>query len=247
MSKTDRQTDRSTWWSVTAFNDEIEQLESPAQYPDWLKFVHGGREICPMTLRVHFQGALQCHSNIRFSQVKKWLPTAHIEKAIVAEALRKYCMKKDTAAGEKTVRANDREYWPMERALVEIGLALDEMEITQDQVLKDPKAFYWMAVSCVCRRDPFRIAQLSIPNMEKSFSRTYQVWMAERTRALVLQPAPEVVPGDPEFVELFSPAQVSNRCLTAASATSADVGVDAGPAAPLPSACPTPSLQPEER
>lgn len=211
MTQTARQTDRATWWSVTAYNDEIEQLESPAQFPDWLKNVHGGREICPTTMRVHFQGALQCHSNVRFSQVKKWLPTAHIEKAIVAEALRKYVMKKDTAAGEKTVRANDREYWTMERALCELGLAFVEMETDLDQVIMQPKRYYWLAVGYICRREPFRISQYSVPNLEKAFANTTSVWISERTRAIVLQPAPVVVPGDPEFVEFNSPPGVSNN------------------------------------
>ena len=49
-------TRKSTWWSVTAYNDEIESMEG--NFPEWVKAVYGGRETCPTTGRLHFQGAL---------------------------------------------------------------------------------------------------------------------------------------------------------------------------------------------
>jgi len=97
---------KSTWWSVTAFNNEIDILECNSQWPDWVKSVHGGRERCPETDRVHFQGAIQCHQQQRLSKFKGWLPTAHLEPARSVEALKKYVMKSETAIGPKVIQTN---------------------------------------------------------------------------------------------------------------------------------------------
>lgn len=228
MPPTVRQTDKATWWSITAFDDEIAILESPEQYPDWVKTIHGGREQCPETGRVHFQGALQCNNQARFAQIKKWLPTSHIEAARASEALRKYVMKTDTAVGEKVVRTTTKEYWTMERALVEIGSALRITQQTYHTISADPKAAYWLATSYLIAREPFRIQQLSIPNLEKAFARTYQVWIREDIRALVLQPETGTAEEGPEFVEFNSPPGVSN---------------DASPPLPSPPCSPSPPLQ----
>lgn len=96
---------KSTWWSVTAFNAEISQLES-AEFPEFVAKVYGGREKCPETGREHFQGAIQCRRQVRMTQLKTWLPTAHLEPARNVDALKKYAMKEETAVGEKTERSN---------------------------------------------------------------------------------------------------------------------------------------------
>lgn len=110
-------TDKSTWWSVTAYNDEIELLESN-EFPDFVVKVFGGREKCPTTGRIHFQGAVQCRSQQRFSALKKWLPTAHWEPAKNKDALQKYAMKADTAIGDKEERTNTVEMITMEKLMI---------------------------------------------------------------------------------------------------------------------------------
>lgn len=122
MAKTDRQTDKGTWWSVTAFGDEITVLENKETYPTFVKQVLGGREMCPTSKREHFQGAIQCVSQQRLSAFKTWLPKAHLEVAIAKDALMKYAMKADTAIGDKVVRTNDHAlpYMTTDRILLEI-------------------------------------------------------------------------------------------------------------------------------
>lgn len=104
--------DRSTWWSITSFNDEIQIMENlmdgSLEMPSWLKEVYGGRELCPSTNKEHFQGALHT-SQIRMTQVKKMLPTSHIEKVKSdAECLKRYVMKNETAIGEKKKLSNPK-------------------------------------------------------------------------------------------------------------------------------------------
>ena len=74
MPQTDRQTDKATWWSLTIYDEkEIAKVEDSDNYPRFVKSISGGMEKCPTTGRLHFQGALQCRSQQRFSAIKDWL------------------------------------------------------------------------------------------------------------------------------------------------------------------------------
>lgn len=132
---TDRQTDRSSAWSVTAYNSEIEQLEDDTTFPSFVKAVHGGRETCPKTGKLHFQGAVILHSQQRLSALKKWLPTAHWEPARQRDALIKYAMKEDTAAGDKTVRENTVPYLDIEakmKIIAEAYLSFNASDVDKE-------------------------------------------------------------------------------------------------------------------
>lgn len=100
---------RATWWSITAFNDEATLLcasmEGKGEIPNFVKEIHGGMEKCPTTGKEHFQGALHT-DQVRLSQLKKWLPTSHLEKAKNKNALIKYALKADTAVGVKSSMEN---------------------------------------------------------------------------------------------------------------------------------------------
>lgn len=102
--------DKHTWWSITAFNDDIDLVEDKTKFPEWLAKVYGGREKCPKTGTIHFQGALQCKRQVRFGAVKRWLKQTHIQPARQKDALVKYSMKTETSVGEKTVVENDNPY-----------------------------------------------------------------------------------------------------------------------------------------
>lgn len=94
---TDRQTDRGSHWSITVFDEtEMARLHNRAEFPAWLKDLQGQMEIAPTTGARHFQGYLHT-SQQRFSTIKKFLPTAHIEKARDINALKLYVNKDDTA------------------------------------------------------------------------------------------------------------------------------------------------------
>lgn len=100
---------RATYWSVTAFNEEIEILEKRIEVPDYIKEIVGGVEKCPKSEKLHFQGMLVCNHQVRLSKIKKWLPTAHLEPARNKDDLRKYALKAETAVGEKSTWTNDWE------------------------------------------------------------------------------------------------------------------------------------------
>lgn len=94
-----KQSDKSCCWSVTINNptdDDITQWECLKDY-DWVKEVSGqlekGENQTP-----HIQGMVKTLS-VRFSQIKKALPRAHIEAARSQAALAKYVVKEETRVG----------------------------------------------------------------------------------------------------------------------------------------------------
>lgn len=80
---------RSTYWSVTFFNGE-ENQELP---PKWK--LEGQLEDCPETGKPHYQGMLHT-PQVRWTQVKKQYPKAHIEVCRDPVALQKYVHKTRT-------------------------------------------------------------------------------------------------------------------------------------------------------
>lgn len=145
MAQTDRQIDRSTCWSVTAYNDDIMTLVDKTNVPDFVKEIYGGEEECPTTGRLHFQGALVLRTQQRMSALKKWLPQTHFEVARNRDALKKYAMKEDTAAGEKVEWSNPQQYeqlheWLLKAAKVFVKTEDDYYSGLRDQSvqIKDP-------------------------------------------------------------------------------------------------------------
>jgi len=101
---------RSSWWSITAYNDDIQLLNDMVsgthEFPSFVREIYGGEEECPTTGRVHFQGALHT-TQVRFGAVKKIFPNSHIEGLKSnAECLKAYVMKDETAVGEKRKATN---------------------------------------------------------------------------------------------------------------------------------------------
>lgn len=215
MSQTDRQTDKATWWSITAFDEgEIKFLQGTV-YPEFIHKIHGGLEKCPDTGRTHFQGAVQCRSQQRFSAIKKMLPKAHIEAAKSAEALRKYAMKADTAIGEKSVRSNSTPYWTMEMIMKLLAITPCPARIvTNDEI-------FWYKVNFILVQKPYLVGLLAKPDIYRMWKHTSDTWILLMTDpitnqlleegAIVLQPPasdPEHPPWEapvvPDIIELES-------------------------------------------
>lgn len=93
--KTDRQTDKSSRWSFTAYEEQYALFNTmPPGIAEW----GWNAEICPETNRPHRQGYLRLQSQQRFAWLKKILPGVHIEVAKNWDALVNYCKKEDTRA-----------------------------------------------------------------------------------------------------------------------------------------------------
>lgn len=167
---------KSTWWSVTAFNEDIQTIQG--EMPAWVRAVYGGLEECPKTGTKHFQGAVQARQQIRMVQLKQWLPKAHLEPARSAEALKKYAMKEETSAGEKTVRENSVKFYSADK----ICLLLAEQSISQTDRQTDN---YWPRVRAILKESPELAGQLMNPTLKGFYTKTASVW--EYRVAIVLQ------------------------------------------------------------
>lgn len=106
-------TQRGMHWAITDNTqngqDFLRHLQAnPEKLPTWVKKIYGGLEMAS-TGQIHFQGHISAKNNVRFSQVKKLLPGAHIELARNFNASIVYAMKSDTAVGEKICAENPDE------------------------------------------------------------------------------------------------------------------------------------------
>jgi len=185
MSQTDRQTDKSTWWSVTAFKDNIEKLEQASSYPTYVKKVYGGREECPKTKTIHFQGAIQCNAQVRMSAFKDWIPGVHLEPARQKDALIKYAMKEDTATGDKLERINPAKFYAADEILELI--AQNALSLwTNMRYYETPdgiKDMYNDAICIMLRADRKLAGQLMNPSLRNFWVSTYKVWIAHAIAA----------------------------------------------------------------
>ena len=168
-------TKKAIWWSVTAFNDEIELCEGTL--PEYIRAIYGGRETCPDTGRLHFQGAIQCFEQVRMSKIKSWLKTAHLEPARSSEALKKYAMKADTAAGEKVVRNNPIPHY-----------SAHEMCLLLAQTSRQPDIGFWDRAKTLLAKTPELAGQLMNPSLRGFFEKTQSVWL-DRAAIVLQQPA----------------------------------------------------------
>jgi len=184
-----RQTDKATWWSVTAYDEGEQKFIADGTYPGFIEAIHGGLEKCPTTSRIHFQGAVQCKNQQRFSALKKVFPKSHLEPAISKEALRKYCMKAETAVGTKAVIANKQPYYTSEMLLRLLAITTPMLDSTDD---------FWGRVNRIIMSKPYLCGLLAKPDIFRMWKHTRESWVTLMTdpetnllmteEAIVLQP-----------------------------------------------------------
>lgn len=212
---TDRQTDifqqRSQWWSVTCYDNNITIIEDAKLFPKCVKAVHGGREQCPSTGRVHFQGAVECNGQQRAVFFRDWLPGVHFEKAISKDALKKYALKEDTACGVKQSTVNPVKYMTMDDILIEMAKCYNESKETtiKDEIdkraVRDPlvgipvvkdldEVVYWLLVKLVLKKHGKHLASsLANPAIRKMWINTQDFWIEEAALSITGQLDNEIV------------------------------------------------------
>lgn len=173
--QTDRQT-KSSWWSITAFNDEVDYLleiqNGEKEMPSFWKELSGGEEACPTSGKRHYQGCLHT-SHTRMSQIKKVLPTAHIERCkATPELLKKYALKSETAVGEKKTTKNDK-YYTMEDVLLKCAEVFVEQFQEETDVICEDDCGYQRISSRVVRQNFFLINLCSQPQMARAWKMYY--------------------------------------------------------------------------
>lgn len=182
--QTDRQTDKATFWSVTAFGDEILTILS-GNYPDQVDWVMGQVEKCPTSGRDHYQGMIKCHNQQRLSALKKWLPTAHLEVCRDRSALAKYVQKDETRVGNTgTIQNTNSGYLSTYDALVMLGRHVHQTMATAGlyrEEGEDPEEFYkrqyWQFVREILRTSPRYVSTFLKPDILRGWVNTHEVWV----------------------------------------------------------------------
>lgn len=176
MSQTDRQTDKSTNWAVTAYNAEIALLENAKSYPSYVKKVFGGREICPTSGKEHFQGHIQLHTQQRLSCIKKWLPTAHLEIARNFKASVAYAMKNETSSGAKNEVVNPRPFIDNQTALKMLAVTDIPVEEFGREVKDLDDHHFWPRVRIILKTQPHLCGLFGKPDIYRMWKHTASVW-----------------------------------------------------------------------
>lgn len=179
---------RASWWSITINNptDEDRKLLEKQNLPSFVKSIHSQDEVGDEGTP-HIQGAVNT-TQVRFSEVKKWLPRAHIEPARNKDALLKYVKKTETAvAGTQFVVQAD--YLSMEAYMRALAAAAREepdwtqfmMEMTFEQIAKKRDQWardeYWEIANEILLEKPSIIGLISNPQMERAWVRTRRTWI----------------------------------------------------------------------
>lgn len=122
MAKTDRQTDKSSRWAFTAYEDQYGLVDDMSKSSTIAEYGFNP-EVCPETGRKHRQGYLRTKNQVRFSALKKEFPGIHIEVAKNWEALKNYCKKEETREeGQKSFSGTGGKESPLTMAAALIKL-----------------------------------------------------------------------------------------------------------------------------
>lgn len=192
MAQTDRQTDKTTRWAFTAFEEQWGLFnEIPDIVAEWM----WQTEVCPDTGRKHYQGCLRTRTQQRFTALRKILPGVHIEPARNWEALVNYCKKKDTSVeGSQKHNVNGRKYLKFHEALIRIAnayvdeyvsiandmktLAFDEaIGFANENADKVDTRCYQRAVETLCSKHPEDISLYSNPQMIRAWKMCRGLWL----------------------------------------------------------------------
>jgi len=199
-SQTDRQTDKSTRWQFTAYEDQwslFNDIESHTIVAEW----GWQTEVCPTTQRKHYQGYLRTHGQVRFTALRKEFPGVHLEVANNWNALVNYCRKTDTALADTQVsQVSTYQHWTMERLFTEMARhaydahLYDELRRKESlKIVEDME--YWSIVRSILSEDSSRVAMFATPQVKKIWSNTRSVWIAKQSGADSITAPPPRAPG----------------------------------------------------
>jgi len=183
MGETDRQTDKTSRWAFTAYEEQW-PLFNTTVLPEIVAELGWQTEKCPDTQREHYQGFLRTTRQVRFAQLKKIFPKVHLEPARNWDALVKYCKKTDTAIpGTQVYQENKKEYLTMAQALTKLAAHrpyVDSsrfLEMDEKQIEAFQKKYYWDCVQNILKTSPDEIGLYSQPQYERAFRNTKQIWI----------------------------------------------------------------------
>lgn len=189
MTKTDRQTDKSSRWAFTAYEDQYQLVDDMSKSQTVAEY-GWNPEVCPETNRKHRQGFLRTKVQVRFSALRREFPGIHFEVAKNWDALVNYCKKEETREkGKESFSGTGGKEQPltMAQALMKLASYADPKPILienhphpgpdgttifidiWDQSSYDVRAMYVSAVKNWLKINPNIIALVSQPQYKSAF------------------------------------------------------------------------------
>lgn len=180
--KTDRQTDKSTRWAFTAYEEQWSLFKDMKQdVAEW----GYQTEVCPTTGKPHYQGFIRMSRQYRFKAMRELFPGVHLEVAKNWDALVNYCRKSETAIDDTQVHVKSTyEHWSMERLFIEMAkyaytqVHYDTLRRENSLKIVDDME-YWSIVRSILTNDSSRVAMFATPQVKKIWSNTRSVWIAK--------------------------------------------------------------------
>jgi len=182
MEQTDRQTDKTSRWAFTAFEEEWPLFKNMNEViAEW----GWQTEVCPKTQKPHYQGYLRTKRQVRFAQLKKILPGVHIESAKNWDALVNYCKKTDSAQeGSQVHQVSTTKAMTMAVALTKLATFADNDPPTdycepewEKRYERYIKVEYWKAVRKILTEDPDEVGLWTQPQYMRAWENTRSVWI----------------------------------------------------------------------
>jgi len=181
MGETDRQTDKTSRWAFTAYQDQYHLFTTVNEL---IAEIGWQTEKCPDTQREHYQGYIRTNRQVRFAQLKKIYPGVHLEPAKNWDALVKYCKKTESAIpGTQQHHENKKTYMTMAQALTKLVAHhpyVDNsrmFEMDEKQLEKHNNKLFWDCVQNVLETSPDEIGVYSQPQYLRCFLNTKRIWM----------------------------------------------------------------------
>lgn len=185
---------RASHWSVTINNPVDEDRKALGSPPGFVKKVMYQDEVGEEGT-LHIQGYVQT-GQVRMSQLKKWLPRAHLEVARDKNALMKYVQKPETSV-EGTQKVLETEYLTMEKALMKLAKIQDTyrgewdedswLEMTPVQRKNWEVKEYWRLVKIILEYEPTQVGLFTNPQLERAWINTQSVWRKLYSKQKVLE------------------------------------------------------------
>jgi len=184
----DRQTDKTTRWAFTAYENQWNLFETMNELvAEW----GWQTEKCPETERLHYQGFIRTKRQVRLSQLIKIFPGVHLEQARNWDALMAYCSKSESAvAGTQVFQSNPSRAMTMAQALdrlaiqgpmPEIPSHWDENERRETLINRLYTNDYWDRVIKILGEDENLIGLYSQPQYLRAWLATFPVWIDRQT------------------------------------------------------------------
>lgn len=179
----DRQTDKTTRWSFTAYKEQWKLFEiMPDKVAEW----GWQTEICPQTQREHYQGFLRTRVQVRMSALISMLPGVHFEVCRNWNALLAYCKKTDTAVEGTRIHQMGAKALTMKDALTRLA-GFQGTTVPIDDYLSHGiknyeewcKVDYWSRVNKLLRDDPDTIGLWVNPAFLTAWKHTRRVWLEQ--------------------------------------------------------------------